>query len=165
MWLFPYQMFSVASSLKPNDAILQLTKYISSPPSGKYSQRISFWLLRNFKQYFIGSVSGDKFKIHRAIKGTNSFLPMIKGIVSESAEGSKILIRMRIHPIILVFCCWILIVGFYNKSTINHIVFIYESTPTFLFIAFYCLCLFMFKYEAQKDKQMLLDIFKGELES
>jgi len=165
MWLFPYDRFSIISSLKPADAIRRLTENITRIPPGNYFKNISFWFRRNFDQYFMGSISGNLFKIYRAIKGRNSFIPMIKCVISEDAEGSKILVRMRIHPIVLIFCFWILIIGWFYKSHIKNIVFVYNSTPIFIFIGMYCLTLFMFKYEVQKDKETLLDIFDGEIET
>ena len=83
----------------------------------------------------------------------------------EQGKGTKIIVRMRLHPIVLIFCLWILIVGCFYKSSFGHIVFTYEMTPIFFVLAVYGFALFSFMYDAQKDKETLLTIFDGEIAS
>lgn len=52
---------------------------------------------------FEGEVGGSDFHIRRIIHNRNSFLPQIEGTISESEKGSKINIRMTVHPIVQAF--------------------------------------------------------------
>jgi len=130
MWLFPYRRFVITTDLNSDGAIQQITNNINIlvPGSLKFLRRAN-----DFEKYFFGRIDNNIFKIHRAIKGRNSVLPFIKGQIISQATGSRIIIRMRLHPVILIFCLWILIIDWFNKSSFQHIVFTYNNTGLFIF--------------------------------
>src|ERR1700712_875896 len=127
MWLFPYQRFTISTHFKFDEAIQRLKDNTNPPPTYRWFK----WPLPNseFERYFYGNIKDNVFKIHRAIiKGRNSFIPYIKCEIIDSDIGAKVLVRMRLHPIVLIFCLWILVVCFFSKSTLGHIVFTYETS-------------------------------------
>ncbi len=162
MWLFPYNRFTIITNVKPDEAIQRLSDNVNPPPIYRWFRHP----LSNSKseRYFYGNKNGNVFKIHRAIiKGRNSFIPFIKCEIIDSDVGAKVKVRMRIHPLVLIFCLWILIVCFFSKSTFGHIVFTYETPALLVFLAVYGMALFSFMYDAKKDKEILLTIFEGEI--
>ena len=73
---------------------------------------------------FRGTMEGNTFRIQRIISGKNSFLPQIAGTVSESANGTKILMELKIHVFVVVFMTlWMggvtlgLVAGLYGMTT------------------------------------------------
>lgn len=50
-----------------------------------------------------GTVEGNSFSISRIIGYRNSFLPVIKGEVTENAKGTTIKVRMRLQLFVLLF--------------------------------------------------------------
>jgi hypothetical protein len=164
MWLFPYTRFTIITNLKSDEAIQRLSGNVNPPPTYRWFRHpISN---SKFKRYFYGNENGNVFKIYRAIvKGRNSFIPFIKCEIKDSDVGAKVLVRMKLHPVVLTFCLWILIICFFSRSTFGHIVFTYETPGLFFFLAVYGMALFSFLYDAKKDKETLLTIFDGEIAS
>lgn len=164
MWLFPYQRFTITTHLKSDEAIQRLSDNVNPPPIYRWFRHP---LSNNeFERYFYGNKNGNVFKIYRAIiKGRNSFIPFIKCEVIDSNVGAKVKVRMRLHPVVLIFCLWILIICWFNKSTFGNIVFTYDKTALFIFLALYALVLSLFMYDALKDKKTLLTILDGEIAS
>jgi len=163
MWLFPYKRFTIITHVEFDETVQQLTNNINPPPIYRWFRAP---LSNNeFDRYFYGTIKGSVFEMHRAItKGRNSFLPLIKCVIIEKDELTHVKVRMRLHPLIIIFCLWVLIIGWFNKSTLGDIVFTYDHTALFVFLAIYGLALFSFIYESQKDKKILLKILNGEVQ-
>lgn len=55
--------------------------------------------------YYEGSVSKDSFTIHWLHRrgAYNSFAPHIRGKIESSGDGTRILIKMGLHPFVLAF--------------------------------------------------------------
>jgi hypothetical protein len=62
---------------------------------------------------FEGVVEGDTFRIHRAVRGRNSFRPMLHGRIETTPSGrARIVVSFRLHPIVAVFMAvWLGITG------------------------------------------------------
>ena|SRR5690242_3713872 len=61
---------------------------------------------------FVGSVQQLSFSIQRYIVGRNSFLPMIRGRLTPIATGTRVTVRMFIHPASAVFMAfWLVFSG------------------------------------------------------
>lgn len=62
------------------------------------------WRLRwdQRTQLFVGTVADGRFEVARRVQGRNSFRPMIEGQLSPSPGGSRIEVRMRMAPAVLV---------------------------------------------------------------
>jgi len=52
---------------------------------------------------FLGSVEEDGFRIRRDISYQNSFLPLIYGRIVRTPTGTRVSIRMFLHPLVAVF--------------------------------------------------------------
>src|SRR5450432_1343655 len=52
---------------------------------------------------FIGIVQEDSFKLQRAIRYRNSFLPMVRGRIAPTPTGTRINVTMYIHPLVALF--------------------------------------------------------------
>jgi hypothetical protein len=157
MWLLPYQNFYIVSQLKPDMAMQRLNENINPPPLGNYFKRTFF---RNtYGRIFNGSQSSNVFKIIPTTHGRNSFLPLTRCVVTDYGKGSKINIRLKLHPIIIIFCFWILVVSL----KINPIVHI-DPAAYFISVGFYAFSLIMFKIEVKKYRKILESIFEAQIE-
>ena len=52
-----------------------------------------------------------RFRMMRLVKGRNSFRPVIDGVVCQGAHGARIDSRLRMHPLVLVFCLALTLIG------------------------------------------------------
>ena len=50
---------------------------------------------------FEGTFSNGRFQMMRRVRGRNSFRPMMEGQVSRGSAGTRLEVRMRLHPLIL----------------------------------------------------------------
>jgi hypothetical protein len=53
---------------------------------------------RRLQQGFAGTVTGGRLRVMRRVRGRNSFRPIIEGLVSPNSAGSRLDLRMRLHP-------------------------------------------------------------------
>lgn len=68
---------------------------------------------------FEGEFSGKQFVIQRVINYKNSFLPQIKGIIIQEADGSKIKATLKIHRLVALFMyIWLIGVSFGGIMTV-----------------------------------------------
>jgi hypothetical protein len=61
---------------------------------------------------FEGVVEGDTFRIHRIVRGRNSFRPELHGRIETSPTGrARVVVCFRLHPLVMVFvAAWLVIV-------------------------------------------------------
>ena len=98
MPLLPYEKFELCSPLSPGESLATLAE--STEP-----RKLVRFFARS-RRPFEGEVIGDTFEIRRIIGYGNSFLPQISGSVGPNVNGgSRIAIRMRLHPFTFVFMC------------------------------------------------------------
>lgn len=93
--VFPSFNDSFPSSKTPEE-IYAVLQSVTAPPKLRLFQSCS--------QEFIGEVTPSYFRIVSNISYRNSFLPCITGTISPTGNGSQIMIKMRLHPAITVFC-------------------------------------------------------------
>jgi hypothetical protein len=62
-------------------------------------------------QLFEGSVADGRFRMMRSVRGRNSFRPVISGAVSSGERGTRVDVRLQLHPVVMVFCGAVLLVG------------------------------------------------------
>jgi hypothetical protein len=61
---------------------------------------------------FLGRVSEADFTLFRNVRGQNSFRPLVRGKIEPEVTGSRIAIRMTLHPIVAVFLAiWVAFAG------------------------------------------------------
>ena len=70
------------------------------------------------KQY-VGKIDGRRFKIHRIIKGRNSFIPIIQGNIIDNLSTRSIEVKMRLHFMVILFLLWVSGVIIYYLIKLN----------------------------------------------
>jgi hypothetical protein len=58
---------------------------------------------RRLQQRFDGTFADGRLSILRRVRGRNSFRPVVEGQVVPRSAGSRLDLRMRLHPLVLVF--------------------------------------------------------------
>lgn len=72
-------------------------------PKSEALERLGYNTSDNGGKRFRGAIAGDSFAIRRAITYRNSFLPQIKGAITETAAGTTITITLRLTKAIQTF--------------------------------------------------------------
>ncbi len=136
--------------------------------------RFGLFSLGQHKPYQ-GEVSPNRFKISRVIYYRNSFLPIIKGELKADLGGTRLDIKMSLHPFVIVFMAiWFGGVGLGAMATIFGALstLIQEGItslpslfplgiPWGMFIFGYLLVMGFFKFEAAKSKAFFQKLFES----
>ena len=115
---------------------------------------------------FQGEVYPGGFRISRIIHYRNSFLPMITGEFQPGAAGTKVVIRMGLHPFVTVFLCvWFGGVGLGLFAVLSGIRSGQTSpamllAPVGMLLFGWGLAFAGFWFEARKQKRMLVGMFR-----
>lgn len=56
----------------------------------------------DFSQVFVGEVKADRFRLSRLKNIGSSIAPLLSGQVLEAASGSRIQLKIRLHPAVLI---------------------------------------------------------------
>jgi hypothetical protein len=119
------------------------------------------WSARDDKT-FKGTIDASSFRIMRRIRYRNSFQPVIRGTITELRPGSRIDVRMTLHPFVAVFAivwlalaCNFLFMGF--SSAVTSFVWI----PTLMVVAFVAMLVGGFAFEAWKGRKLLEQALLG----
>ena len=56
---------------------------------------------------YVGKIGIRRFKIHRIIKGRNSFIPVIQGHIIDNLSTRSIELKMRLHFLVILFLLWV----------------------------------------------------------
>lgn len=154
MKLLPYDTFEIRTSLTLEEIITALKKEVEP-------RKWFRWFSRD-QVVFEGDVSRDGFKIGRIINYRNSFAPIIRGTFKQSPNGTTVLIRMNLHPLVIVFLCiWLSgFIGFF--LSLNYPLFV-PFAIMLLFIS--VMVLGGFWYEVQETKPKLISILNGQIKS
>jgi hypothetical protein len=62
-------------------------------------------------QTFEGAFADGRFRMVRLVHGRNSFRPLIEGQLVPLPAGTRIDVRLRLHPFVVIFCAILLAVG------------------------------------------------------
>ena len=109
MPLIPYQKFQLTTSVGPDEVAARLAAAVQ-PPRRFGKPRTS--------APFQGSISGDRFQISRVQTGRNSFVAQISGKIVSLEAGTRIEGSMMVHPMVLAFLAFWLLLGFNLTSGI-----------------------------------------------
>jgi hypothetical protein len=60
-------------------------------------------LTRRLSVAFDGTVADGRVRIMRRVRGRNSFRPVVDGRILPAPGGSRIDVRLRLHPLVLAF--------------------------------------------------------------
>ena len=133
-------------------------------------QKLLLFSYPDCSKKFVGSIKGNSFKMYRAIRYRNSFLPQIEGKFEQIGNSTQIMIKMSLHPVVAVFMTFWL--GFFVViSGIMVIAWIAASDSFYvhpvkaisssigMFILGYNLMIIPFNIEAGKAKLELDKLF------
>ena len=140
----------------------------------KKTKLISEIRISNYHKPYEGNIKGSSFFLTRIIWYRNSFLPRIKGVVLDDINGTKIHVRMRIHPFVAVFMfiwfgvlgimLFIFLISFLSRQNFEAKVMVMGLVPFGMIVVGYALMMGAFKYESIKSKKYLCELFEAEIE-
>ena len=145
--LIPYERVIIRTSLSVDTIRHRL--YMEIKPV----ETLFFPLFSNDKPYS-GKITELGFKIMRSIKGRNSFLPLVKGVVEKDSDGSVIYITMTLHPFIIASIIVMIL------SIIMSIGWNGLGIVAFLYV----LCEVFFWLEVAKTNEFLNKLFQNDEE-
>lgn len=154
-WL-PYHLFEINSPLSlagALDAIRARTE-----PVKWFRWR---WPSSQNDDRFEGEVANNGFTVRRIIGYRNSFLPEITGAISAAGRGSRVVITMKPHALVIAFA------AVWCTGVIAALVATFSYDPGFawlplLMLAFlYLMIMGGFWFEANKQEPVLRRIFQG----
>ena len=164
MILIPYEKQEIPSEKSP-DEVMEGIKDITQEQEHLSFTAIRFML--SDKKKFAGEIGEDSFRISRIIIGRNSFLPVIKGKVEKTDDGSKTMLEMDLSKITAGFMAIVFLIiliaaivplfieGFTPKTSEQLLVW------AGIFLAIFAFMTISFRLELGKAKKLLNDVFKG----
>ena len=164
MNFLPFENITYKTSLMEDEIIKRLSDCVET----QKTFRIDVFSGGAGKPYE-GKINSQAFNIKRIINYRNSFLPRITGNIESDFDGIKIYVKMRLHVFVVVFLSvWCGIIGIgsitflwhaYYNSEVNFAALI----PFGMLIFVYGLTTGGFKYESNKSKRDLQEIFQAEI--
>jgi hypothetical protein len=153
MAFVPYEQMTIETAQPPATVATKMAghieprRWIRIPFSQKY-------------ETFEGTVGEDGFEINRIINYRNSFLPQIKGRFESLRPGTRIIITMKLHPLVLAFMIvWCGGTSFAAIVSLPSFVAtgddLLKFIPLAMFVFGYLLCTLAFKWEARKARHYL----------
>ena len=139
MILIPFDRQIIASSLKTDAIKSRLSQVVETSLK---------WYQHRSEKEFRGQVLENGFRIRRNIRGRNSYLPLIKGKLEPTSNGTRIILTFTLHPIVLIvfaaFIVWAEILAVSIEKSFNFVLL-------FVFIGFHCL-MYVIGYLPEKKK-------------
>lgn len=109
----------------------------------------------------------NRFHVKRVITYRNSFLPYIRGVVSENGEKTMVTISMKPQKFATVFMViWlvgVLASGILSLALMVREFDIFQLIPFIMFFAGILIFYGGFKFESKKSKKELQEIFEAEI--
>ncbi len=129
--------------------------------SGEVQRKRTFWPnpFASDRKRFIGSMSDGSFRVTRNIYYLNSFLPSIKGRITESKTGSIVHITMIGNPAVIVAV--MVLPGFFGfilTTLFTEPRFLVTAAAIAGLILGYCAYTFAFTVQQAIDKKVLTDV-------
>jgi len=91
--LYPGRMVVLDTGLNLAEVTSRLAREVTPPATP--------WFRDTRTQLFEGTFANGRFQMIRLVKGRNSFNPMLKGELSQTATGTRIHIQMQLHLLAL----------------------------------------------------------------
>ncbi|WP_184544262.1 hypothetical protein [Mucilaginibacter sp. FT3.2] len=119
--------------------------------------------------YFKDYALNGEFEFEPDITGRNSFNPQIKGEIVAYKNGSRIIVKMGLHPVVLAFICVVTfflfcaIIAILSESIIEKNVSIRVFIPLALLLFIYLMTILAYKSESTPAKDRLIGILSGEI--
>ena len=167
MKIFPFGNTTYYSPFPPEQVKLKLAEKITPRDRTIKIASLGYYKKRTelSKKYpYEGGIKGNTFNINRIIGYRNSFLPMIAGNITQEGEGSKIEVKLKMHPFVQIFMIvWFIPVIFICLAVIASPFFSSEFEPTSLLIflfPIFGIALLYFGFTPEKKK---VGTFLGQL--
>jgi hypothetical protein len=152
MTFIPYYRFVIETSLSAEKVMEKLQQVI---------QPKKFWPhpFSDDRKQFEGTISKDGFRVVRNIYYLNSFIPFIKGRFDSSDSGTRIIITMSIHPlVVLTFALVFAFFGYFFFTFLMELISGIFVISGCLALG-YAVCAFAFKRESAVDRNFLVKMF------
>jgi hypothetical protein len=88
----------------PLDEVTQRLRREVAPP-------VVWKLVEDRTQLFEGTFENGRFSMVRLVRGRNSFRPLIEGTLQPGGRGTRIDVRLKLNPLVVIICVAILAVG------------------------------------------------------
>ncbi|WP_210411434.1 hypothetical protein [Oceanispirochaeta crateris] len=131
-----------------------------------YTEPLKLFKIGVGNKVFHGQVHQDHFKIYRQISYRNSFLPQIKGRMTQKENKTIIDVSMKLHPFVIAF------MTLWFSGLISACMSFFLSpwkpfffVPIIMLIFGILLCTLPFWYEVKKSKNELFKIFSVYMSS
>jgi hypothetical protein len=158
MSILPYERLTIETTLTVEDAQRRLAEAVEPR---KYAR----WTFQTGSKPFEGSITGEQFQISRVISYRNSFLPQISGRIRQGPQGATIEATLALHVVVMIFMAvWLLGVGCAGLVAVSSVFSASRFEPMGLipigmFVFGVLLCTLGFKFEAEKAKSQLRQLF------
>lgn len=166
--LLPFEEIVYRSTLTKEELLAHLQNEIEAQKAfGFGANRVSY------SKPYIGKIYDNSFKIQKAIKYRNSFLPIIKGVIKDDINGCKINVKMNLDAFVKAFMIvWLGGVSVACIAALYKILFdndLESEAQFFIFIPFFMLIVGIamvslgFKAESRKNITDLEEILKAKV--
>jgi hypothetical protein len=157
MKIWPYDSFEIETSMTLDEVVNKLEAK-TEPKS---------WFPSFFGDHrpFQGEVSREGFKIIGSIRYHNSFLPVVRGSFKQGLSGITVTIKMRLHLLVIVFLCVFCAImlnsmEFFRLFKAGVPIHPMDLIPVSFLVFPWAIAYLGFWFEANKQKQVLMDILK-----
>src|SRR5580692_8908617 len=99
----PFYAFHLDVPVPPDVVAERVRVAVGKVPTFWESAKSSWKGPRQSGFPFLGTVKGRSFSIRRDIQYRNSFLPLIRGKIVPTPNGSRVNVFMFMHPLSLIF--------------------------------------------------------------
>lgn len=113
-----------------------------------------------------GDINRQEFSIQRIIWYRNSFLPRITGTMLSELHGTRIDVKMRLHPWVIIFswfwcsCVGLVCIGILTQAFDNSV---FSLIPFGMLLFYYTMTMGAFKFESVPTKKALQKLFDAEM--
>ena len=153
--LYPGRAFVFESPLPREEVTRRLEREIA-PSEWRWSESRT--------QRFEGTFADGRFWMMRLVRGRNSFRPVIEGQVVSHANGVRIDVRMRLHPLVVVVSAMLLVAGGTIASLAVSETALRGVPPLLIFVVVFPLLAWgvngIASIEARKDLRHLAGLFE-----
>ena len=160
MAFVPYEHFAIDTSLPFDEAVDRIAGLVEP-------KRVFRWPFSRQHKEFEGEVTPQDFKISRIIHYRNSFLPIINGQFVRTPLGTRLIVRMTLHPFVMAFMIlWMGLLGLAFVMVLLKSDGKAAAPGMLAMLAFaYLLTTVAFKWEARKARNRFTELFAGRIQS
>lgn len=164
MFYYPFIKVKYRSKLPKAQAIQRLAENLLPPPAFELRTTWKKW-----EKPYSGKLEWGHFEMNRNTNYRNSFLPIIKGSITEQMGRTIVSVQFKLHLAVLIFSCfWLGGVGFacvvITYASIRNGEFNKEGMiPYAMFLFGFALIFGGFNFECNKTHKDLQQIFDAEI--